>query len=127
MVLDLGNPFFSDVARGVEAIADEHGLMVSVSSTGESPERERRYLNLIEEQRVHGLLITPVQNDPEHLDQLARRGTPVVLVDRRARVELAPARQNEMTDHVLFAVSAGKPNGVYGQSGVTAGHLARRR
>jgi DNA-binding LacI/PurR family transcriptional regulator len=82
MVLDLGNPFFSDVARGVEAVADEHGLMLSVSSTGESPEREDRYLDLIEEQRVHGLLITPVRDDAERLDQLARRGTPVVLVDR---------------------------------------------
>jgi LacI family transcriptional regulator len=82
IVLDLANPFFSDVARGVEAVADEHGLMVSVSSTGESPERESRYLDLIEEQRVHGLLITPVRDDAERLDQLARRGTPVVLVDR---------------------------------------------
>lgn len=82
MVLDLANPFFSDVARGVDDVADEHGLMVSVSSTGESPGRERRYLDLIEEQRVHGLLITPVLDDPERLDQLVRRGTPVVLVDR---------------------------------------------
>lgn len=82
MVLDLANPFFSDVARGVEDVADEHGLMVSVSSTGESPDRERRYLDLIEEQRVHGLLITPVSDDAERLDQLVNRGTPVVLVDR---------------------------------------------
>jgi LacI family transcriptional regulator len=40
---------------------------------------------MLEEQRVQGILITPVGDGPnEQLARLARRGTPVVLVDHRA-------------------------------------------
>lgn len=83
VVLDLGNPFFADVARGAEAAADEHGVAVMVCNTAEDTGRERRHLDLLEEQRVLGVLITPMDNgEGSRLEQLISRGTPVVLVDR---------------------------------------------
>jgi LacI family transcriptional regulator len=83
VVLDLANPFFTDVMRGVEAVADAHGVVVTVCNSDESATRERRHLDLLEEQRVQGVLITPVDDGRNsRLEQLIRRGTPVVLVDR---------------------------------------------
>jgi LacI family transcriptional regulator len=83
VVLDLANPFFTDVMRGVEAVADAHGVVVTVCNSDESAARERRHLDLLEEQRVQGVLITPVDDGRNsRLEQLIRRGTPVVLVDR---------------------------------------------
>ncbi|MEV0566107.1 LacI family DNA-binding transcriptional regulator [Dactylosporangium sp. NPDC050588] len=83
VVLDVTNPFFTDVVRGAEAAAEEHGVMVVVCNSGEDAGREHRHLDLLEEQRVRGVLITPVDESPNsRLELLIQRGTPVVLVDR---------------------------------------------
>lgn len=83
IVIDVANPFFTDVARGAELVAEGNGAMVVVCNSGEDPARERRHLDLLEENRVLGVLITPV-DDAENgrLEKFAARGTPVVLVDR---------------------------------------------
>lgn len=85
LVLDVGNPFFTEVARGVEQVMAERGLSLLVCNADSSVERQDRYLRFLEEQRVDGLLITPVGRDSQRLDQLRERGTPVVLVDEPAR------------------------------------------
>jgi LacI family transcriptional regulator, galactose operon repressor len=82
IVLDLANPFFHDVARGVEDIAESAGYAVVLCNSDEQARREDRYLQVLEEQRVRGVLITPVEVGSERLDALRRRGTPTVLVDR---------------------------------------------
>src|SRR5215471_10704884 len=83
VVLDVANPFFTDVVRGAEEAIEAAGALAVVCNSGESPTRERRHLELLEEQRVQGVLITPVDGgrDPQ-LANLVSRGTPVVLVDR---------------------------------------------
>jgi LacI family transcriptional regulator len=85
VVLDVANPFFTDVVHGAEAVAEQHGAMVIVCNSGEDTARERRHLEMLEEQRVLGVLITPVDDTREsQLELLISRGTPVVLVDRGA-------------------------------------------
>ncbi len=86
VVLDVANPFFTDVVRGAEAALDNSGAMVIVCNSDENPSRERRHLDQLEEQRVRGVLITPVDNGSnERLEQMIRNGIPVVLVDRGSR------------------------------------------
>lgn len=83
VVLDVANPFFTDVVRGAEAAVEAAGAVVVVCNSGADPARERRHLDLLEEQRVRGVLITPLDGGRDsRLEQLIRRGTPVVLVDR---------------------------------------------
>jgi len=88
VVLDASNPFFTDVARGVERAADAAGLAVYVCNSAEDSRREAFYLDLLEQQRVEGVLLTPVDADSPHVEALAARGTPVVLVDRSAGPDL---------------------------------------
>lgn len=83
VVLDVSNPFFTDMARGVEDEANASGLSVMLCNSDEQPDRENRYLDLLEEQRVQGVLITPL-GDADHLTLLQERGTPVILVDSRS-------------------------------------------
>jgi LacI family transcriptional regulator len=73
VVLDVANPFFTDVARGV-----------ILCNSDEKASKEHAYLDLLEEQRVKGILITPADGISERLGDLRRRGTPVVLLDRRS-------------------------------------------
>jgi LacI family transcriptional regulator len=91
VVLDAGNPFFTDVARGAEDAAMRKGLAVLVGNSDESSERERTYVDLFEERRVAGLLITPAGDDLHRLEQLRDQGTAVVLVDRRADADRFPS------------------------------------
>jgi LacI family transcriptional regulator, galactose operon repressor len=83
LVLDAANPFFTDVARGVEESARADGLVVFLCNSDNSEQREREYLDLLLEQRVRGVLITPVEPESERLLALPRLGLPVVLVDRK--------------------------------------------
>lgn len=82
LMLDAGNPFFTDVAHGVEEAAREAGLSVFLCNSNEDAAREADYLDLLEQQRVQGVLITPVDPDSSRLNTLPHRGTPVVVVDR---------------------------------------------
>jgi LacI family transcriptional regulator len=84
VVLDVANPFFTDLARGVEDEVSEAGLAVILCNSDDRESKERRYLELLEEHRVQGVLITPVAGAATTLAGLQRRGTPVVLVDSRA-------------------------------------------
>ncbi|WP_394554105.1 LacI family DNA-binding transcriptional regulator [Agromyces sp. MMS24-JH15] len=84
VVLDVRNPFFTDVARGAEDRAAEDGMTVLLGNSDDDPVREGAYLDLFEEQRVHGVLISPRTDDPPRLHRLRSRGTPVVLVDRES-------------------------------------------
>jgi LacI family transcriptional regulator len=84
VVLDVTNPFFTDLARGVEDEASKAGLAVILCNSDDQALKEERYLDLLEEHRVHGVLITPVAGTDARLAALQRRGTPVVLVDSRS-------------------------------------------
>lgn len=81
VVLDVGNPFFTDVARGVEDTASDAGHAVILCNSDESPRREARHVELLAEQRVHGVLITPVDTDLAGVRRLRERGISVVLLD----------------------------------------------
>ncbi|HEY5223823.1 MAG TPA: LacI family DNA-binding transcriptional regulator [Microbacteriaceae bacterium] len=83
VVLDAGNPFFMDVARGAESRALDDGLVVLLGNSDEHRSREEAYLDLFEQQRVAGLLITPIDDALPRLQRMREQGIPCVLVDRQ--------------------------------------------
>jgi LacI family transcriptional regulator len=83
IVLDVTNPFFTDLARGAEKRAAEAGLALLLANSDEDVAREHSYLDLFEEQRVFGVLISPIGDDVARLSRLRERGTPTVFVDRQ--------------------------------------------
>ena len=82
VVLDVGNPFFTDIARAAEKRAGDHDLTVLLGTSDDDVSREQAYIDTFDEQRVFGLLVTPIGDDLSRLHALRRRGTPVILVDR---------------------------------------------
>lgn len=84
VVLDLRNPFFTEVARGAEQRAAERGLSVLVANSDDDADREGTHLDLFEQQRAFGVLITPVGDDLSRLTRMQDRGVQSVLVDREA-------------------------------------------
>ena len=82
VVLDGQNPFFNEVVRGAEDEASKNGIAILVGNTDEDSTREGKYLDLFEEQRVRGVLISPYGDISARLRQLKSRDIPAVLVDR---------------------------------------------
>jgi LacI family transcriptional regulator len=83
VVGDISNPFFTSLAKTVEARAVEAGYMVIVANSDEEPEKELKLLKLLREQRVAGILLTPSGHDPSYLLALSRTtDIPIVLLDR---------------------------------------------
>jgi LacI family transcriptional regulator len=81
VVVNVANPFFADLAHELEAAAEEVGHTIVLGSSDQNAARERRYIDLFDEQRVRGLLIVPQQGLTPQLSRLRASGTPVVLFD----------------------------------------------
>ena len=60
VIPDISNPFFPEVARGVEEGASEQGYSVLLCNTNWNVAREEQYLNLLAERRVDGIIISPM-------------------------------------------------------------------
>ncbi|GAA4514187.1 LacI family DNA-binding transcriptional regulator [Actinoallomurus oryzae] len=88
VVLDVGNPFFVEVARGVEDVVSDRDHAVILCNSGESFEKEARNLRVLAEQRVRGVLITPAGEDLASVETLRARDVAVVLVDHSAPGDL---------------------------------------
>lgn len=82
VMMDGSNPFFHDVAQGIELAAEEADLSLFICNSNSRPEREEVHLDRLLQQRVQGILITPVNPDAPYLTDVSHRGVPVVIVDR---------------------------------------------
>jgi LacI family transcriptional regulator len=82
VVLDNTNPFFSEIARGVEQVAYETGYKVFLCNTDEDIEREAEMLHSLEEKRVDGVILGGSRLDDASLYAGLRRHPAAVLVNR---------------------------------------------
>lgn len=85
LVLDAWNPFFTEMARGVEDLTFEQNWALLLANSARRDDREAMYLSLFEERRLAGLLMVP--NGPqvtERLVALRVSGMPSVLLDQAA-------------------------------------------
>ena len=88
VVPDVSNPFFTEVARGVEDAASKRDYAVFLCNSDESRVKEDRYINVLMEQQVRGVLITPADTHADRLDALRERGISVTLLDREMKGQM---------------------------------------
>lgn len=84
VVPDIANPFFTEVAKGVNDAALKAGYVVILCNTDESSEKEDQYLDVLTSQNVQGILITPARTTNKALSSITDRGIGLALVDRPA-------------------------------------------
>lgn len=82
VVMDISNPYFTDVIAGVEEFVDAKGYSVHIGNSAQNSARERQHLAVFERQRVGGVLLVPIGDVLEAISLLRLRGIPVVIVDR---------------------------------------------
>lgn len=82
VVMDIANPFFTDVAKGAEDLLYAEQYSVQIGNSDSNSERELTLLERFEQQRVGGVLFAPIDDSSERVLRLRVRGIPVVIVDR---------------------------------------------
>jgi LacI family transcriptional regulator len=87
ILTDITNPFFTTIARGVEDTASDAGYTVIFCNTDESEDEERKYLNVMLQKRVDGILLVPASGGLKSLQMARDQHTPLVVIDRRATGE----------------------------------------
>lgn len=83
LVSDIRNPFYADLARGVEDVAREHGYAIVFANTDDSPKRELEYLEYTNKLRFAGLIIMSAMGRVELKKAIIKLNRPVVLVNRK--------------------------------------------
>lgn len=76
------NPYFAELARGIEDACERNGYCVILCNSDDNPQKQRSYLRVLLEKRVDGLVVASVGEERDLLDSLASVRTPMVIVDR---------------------------------------------
>jgi LacI family transcriptional regulator len=81
---DVGNPFYSAIARGAEQVLRAREMLLISGSSDEDPERERSLIRSLLERRVDGLIVAPASTDHRYLLPDVAHGLALVFIDRPA-------------------------------------------
>lgn len=80
IIPDITNPFFPEVARGAEDMLEKSGYSVFLCNSNWEKKRENKYINLLIEKRVDGLIIAPSASAVTESDRKQFERLPVVLM-----------------------------------------------
>ena len=84
IIPDIGNPFYTEVARGVEDAANKHDYAVFLCISESNGSKEESYINVLLEQRVRGVLIAPTDDAHKSVELLRSHHVGVALLDHKS-------------------------------------------
>ncbi|WP_369142717.1 LacI family DNA-binding transcriptional regulator [Streptomyces sp. R44] len=79
IIPDIANPFYAELARGLQDTLHEERLHVVVCNTNADRAEELSYLDDLLKRRIDGVVITPQWLTPDDLGPLRAAGIPVVI------------------------------------------------
>src|SRR6476659_7644507 len=84
VIPDLMHSFFVEVIAGIEPVASQRGYGLLLCSSGEDLRKERAELEMLRGRQVDGVVLASAHGagNTEMLQQLARQGTTLVMIDR---------------------------------------------
>lgn len=82
LVPNASNPYFAELARGIEDHAERNGYSVILCNSDDDIDKQLRYLRVLVERRIDGLIVATVASDKAFAEALAGLRVPLMLVDR---------------------------------------------
>jgi len=105
VIPDVRNPFFTDVARGVEDVANKYDYRVMLCNTDEDPAKQRNYIDVLRSKIVDGFIIAVASEEDRYLKKIDREKLPFVFIDRECPSIPADAIVVDNRDGAYKAVS----------------------
>jgi LacI family transcriptional regulator len=84
VVPDSANPFFAEIAKGVENAGFEAGYTVILCNSARQLDRELKYLDVLRSKAVDGIIFITTTAHIDHIRPLIQDGIPIVLFFRDA-------------------------------------------
>lgn len=81
---DILNPFFTEVAKGIETALRKNGYTMLLTSSGYRAEEELELARTLLRNRVDGILITPLAVDSQAMRLLERRRVPFFILNEKS-------------------------------------------
>src|SRR6266498_5033276 len=104
-VPDIANPFWPEIARGVEDVTWERGYHVFLCNTTEAPEREETILQLLEDKRVDGVIVAGSRLPDDRLLPLIEKHRAAVLVNRVLAGSVAGSVRIDAAHGAMLAIN----------------------
>lgn len=82
LVPEIVNSFYTTITRGVEDVANKHGIHVIVGNSDEDAAKEREYVELMAAFHIDGVIVASASKTGRHFHSLLQKNIPVVLIDR---------------------------------------------
>ncbi|MEW9674089.1 LacI family DNA-binding transcriptional regulator [Ammoniphilus sp. 3BR4] len=84
IVSDITNPFYPDLAKACEDVAQSRGYTINIVNTNDEAKLMAEAVSQIREGRIDGLIITcALEPDRPVIDSLSKEGYPIVLAHRK--------------------------------------------
>ncbi len=102
VIPDLENPLFGPIIAGIEGglVADGYSMLITAATSG----HEAEAVSSLRDRQVDGLILASATRDDPVVDQLAKVGTPTVLINRRCETTELPSIVGDDERGVLLAV-----------------------
>ncbi|MBA3062579.1 MAG: LacI family transcriptional regulator [Atribacteria sp.] len=82
LIPDITNPFFAEIARGVEDAANKNDFNIILCNTDDRLKKERTYLEILRGKRVDGLILGTAHVKDKSILELEKNNFPYILVSR---------------------------------------------
>lgn len=81
IVEDIVNPFFSEVAKGIEETLHKKGYTMILTNSNYNPDEELELTKMLLRYKVDGIIITPVDENSKSIELLKARETPFIVMN----------------------------------------------
>ncbi|MDK2879815.1 MAG: LacI family transcriptional regulator [Thermoanaerobacteraceae bacterium] len=108
LIPDIANPFFAELARGVEDASSDFGFNIIICNTDYSSDKEATYISLLKQKSIDGFIISSAYYNDQNVVKLLKANVPLVLLGR------------DIDD------SEGLPVDVVGSDNVKGGYIATK-
>lgn len=87
VVPDISEDFFAYVIKGIDDILSKNEYTIILCDTGEDPEKEELYLNMLMEKQIDGIILATVSKKNPVLDDLFAKEVPVIFIDNLPNIK----------------------------------------
>ncbi len=84
---DISNPFFPELARGVEDVAHRHGYTVILCNSDDQGSKERSYIEVLKKKYIDGIIFASSTLEDADISKMRKSNIPLVLLDRAPNKE----------------------------------------
>lgn len=83
IIPDIQNQFYSSIVRGIEDMSYGNDYAVILCNSDENTKKEKFYLEVLKSESVDGIILPPIRQNGNVINELIESGIPLICFDRK--------------------------------------------